>query len=139
MYGSRLQHFTRDGSSVFIPSGMFVQRYGEKRSLILAWIIFLMVKAVNSPNVKLLYDIYHMQRMEGELINTITSLGAVIDHIQLAATPGRHEPGTGEINFDNLFKAIDDAASRGAKLACFAELAFEPFYPQRRAKPSEVP
>ena len=47
------------------------------------------------------------------VINTITSLGAVIDHIQLADTPGRHEPGTGEINFDNLFKAIDASGYSG--------------------------
>ena len=58
-----------------------------------------------------------MQRMEGELINTITRLGQIIDHIQLADTPGRHEPGSGEINFDNLFKAID-ASGYGGWIGC---------------------
>jgi hydroxypyruvate isomerase len=72
-----------------------------------------LIREVDRPNLKFQYDIYHMQRMEGELINTITSLGAVIDHIQLADTPGRHEPGTGEINFDNLFKAIDASGYSG--------------------------
>ena len=72
-----------------------------------------LIKEVDRPNLKFQYDIYHMQRMEGELINTITGLGDVIDHIQLADTPGRHEPGTGEINFDNLFKAIDASGYDG--------------------------
>ncbi len=72
-----------------------------------------LIEAVGSPNIKFQYDIYHMQRMEGELINTITALKEKIGHIQLADNPGRHEPGSGEINFDNLFKAIDDAGYDG--------------------------
>jgi len=66
-----------------------------------------LIEAVGSANVKFQYDIFHMQRMEGELINTMTTLKEVIGHIQLADNPGRHEPGSGEINFDNVFKAID--------------------------------
>lgn len=66
-----------------------------------------LIEEVGSSNLKFQYDIFHMQRMEGELIGTITELQDVIGHIQLADNPGRHEPGTGEINFDNLFKAID--------------------------------
>ncbi|MDX1269313.1 MAG: TIM barrel protein, partial [Oceanisphaera sp.] len=46
-------------------------------------------------------------------INTLTSLMDKIGHIQLADNPGRHEPGTGEINFTNVFKAIDDAGYEG--------------------------
>jgi hydroxypyruvate isomerase len=65
------------------------------------------------PNIKLQYDIYHMQRMEGELINTISQLADRIGHIQLADNPGRHEPGTGEINWKNLFKAIDETGYQG--------------------------
>ncbi|MEJ2058585.1 MAG: hydroxypyruvate isomerase [Desulfofustis sp.] len=71
------------------------------------------IEAVGSSNLKFQYDIYHMQRMEGELINTITALKEVIGHIQLADNPGRHEPGSGEINFDNLFRAIDAAGYEG--------------------------
>ena len=58
-------------------------------------------------DVKLQYDVYHMQRMEGELLNSITRLLPRIGHIQIADTPGRHEPGTGEINFANLFRHLD--------------------------------
>jgi hydroxypyruvate isomerase len=72
-----------------------------------------LIEEVDRPNLKFQYDIYHMQRMEGELINTVTRLMGKIGHIQLADNPGRHEPGTGEINFTNLFEAIDRAGYQG--------------------------
>ena len=53
------------------------------------------------------YDVYHMQRMEGELANTIKANLARIRHLQIADTPGRNEPGTGEINYPFLFRHID--------------------------------
>jgi hydroxypyruvate isomerase len=59
------------------------------------------------PNLFLQYDIYHMQRMEGELSNTIRANLPMIKHMQIADTPGRHEPGTGEINYRHLFALID--------------------------------
>ncbi len=62
---------------------------------------------VGSRNLKLQYDIYHMQRMEGELANTIERLLPRIAHIQLADNPGRNEPGTGEINYPFLLSFID--------------------------------
>ena len=71
------------------------------------------IAEVGAPNLKLQYDIYHMQRMEGELANTIKANIGVIGHMQLADTPGRHEPGTGEINYPFLFKAIDEAGYEG--------------------------
>ena len=63
--------------------------------------------AVNSPNLKLQYDFYHMQRMEGELAATSQRLLPRIGHIQVADTPGRNEPGTGEINYPFIFKHLD--------------------------------
>jgi hydroxypyruvate isomerase len=72
-----------------------------------------LIDEIDHPNVMFQYDIYHMQRMEGELTATITKLIDRIGHIQLADNPGRHEPGTGEINFTNLFKAIDAAGYDG--------------------------
>ena len=65
------------------------------------------IAAVGSSNLWLQYDIYHMQVMEGDLANTIEKNLAKIAHMQLADNPGRHEPGTGEINYDFLFKHID--------------------------------
>lgn len=63
--------------------------------------------AVGADNAFLQYDIYHAQRMEGELANTIKNNLSRIAHIQLADNPGRNEPGTGEINYDYLFGLLD--------------------------------
>jgi len=71
------------------------------------------MEEVGHPNLFLQYDVYHMQVMEGDLINTIRSNISRISHIQIADNPGRNEPGTGEINFPNLFKAIDEAGYKG--------------------------
>ena len=62
---------------------------------------------VGSDNAWLQYDIYHMQRMEGELAATMQKHLARIAHIQLADNPGRNEPGTGEINYAFLFRHLD--------------------------------
>ncbi len=62
---------------------------------------------VGRDNVFLQYDVYHAQRMEGELANTIRDLLPRIAHLQIADTPGRHEPGTGEIDHRFLFQYID--------------------------------
>ncbi len=62
---------------------------------------------VGSDNLWLQYDIYHMQIMEGHLAKTIEANLARIGHMQLADNPGRHEPGTGEINYPFLFGWID--------------------------------
>ncbi len=59
------------------------------------------------PNLAFQYDIYHMQIMEGDLAPTIEANLARIGHMQLADTPGRHEPGTGEINYPFLFGHVD--------------------------------
>ena len=65
------------------------------------------LEVAGSTNLYLLNDIYHMQRMEGELANTIQKNLPRIVHLQLADNPGRHEPGTGEINYRFLFGFLD--------------------------------
>lgn len=67
------------------------------------------IKEVGHRNLWLQYDVYHMQMMEGNLTKTILDNLSTISHVQIADNPGRHEPGTGEINFANLFKAIETA------------------------------
>jgi hydroxypyruvate isomerase len=62
-----------------------------------------LVRAVGSGNLFVQYDVYHMQRMEGELANTIKAHLPQIAHVQIADNPGRNEPGTGEINYRFLF------------------------------------
>jgi hydroxypyruvate isomerase len=65
------------------------------------------ITEVGSDNVFLQYDIYHAQRMEGELANSMQKHLAKIAHIQLADNPGRNEPGTGEINYTYIFAMLD--------------------------------
>lgn len=67
---------------------------------------FEIVKETGSPFVKVLFDIYHVQIMEGYLIERIRKHVAAIGHFHVGDVPGRHEPGTGEINFPNVFRAI---------------------------------
>jgi hydroxypyruvate isomerase len=71
------------------------------------------VTRADRPNVKLQYDVYHAQMTEGNLINTITDDFLYIGHIQIADVPGRHEPGTGEINYPNVFHALERLGYRG--------------------------
>ena len=68
---------------------------------------------VAADNLFIQYDIYHAQRMEGELANTIEKNLSKIGHIQLADNPGRNEPGTGEINYPYLFKFLDRIGYHG--------------------------
>jgi hydroxypyruvate isomerase len=74
---------------------------------------FSLLDAARAKNLKLQYDIYHAQVMEGDLANTIAREFARIGHVQLADNPGRHEPGTGEINFPYLFRRLDELGYSG--------------------------
>ena len=69
--------------------------------------------AVGSDNLFIQYDIYHAQRMEGELASTMQKNLHRIGHMQLADNPGRNEPGTGEINYAFLFRHIDAIGYQG--------------------------
>jgi hydroxypyruvate isomerase len=71
------------------------------------------VDEVGSPAVKLLYDIYHQQITEGNLIDRITAGLSKIGHFHVADVPGRHEPGTGEINYANVFAALAELGYNG--------------------------
>lgn len=71
------------------------------------------IAATGSDNIFVQYDIYHMQRMEGELANTIRAHLAQIGHLQLADNPGRNEPGSGEINYAFLFPFLDKIGYAG--------------------------
>jgi hydroxypyruvate isomerase len=68
---------------------------------------------VGSDNLFIQYDVYHMQVMEGDLARTIEKHFARIAHVQLADNPGRHEPGTGEINYPFLYEFIDKIGYTG--------------------------
>jgi hydroxypyruvate isomerase len=68
---------------------------------------------VGAGNAFVQYDVYHAQRMEGEIAATLERHLARIGHVQIADNPGRHEPGTGELNWDFLFAHLDRIGYRG--------------------------
>lgn len=70
-------------------------------------------KAVNSPSCKILFDIYHQQISEGNLIPNIDRAWDEIAYLQIGDNPGRNEPGTGEINYRNVFKHIHKKGFQG--------------------------
>jgi len=65
------------------------------------------LKEINEPNVKLLFDAYHVQVMEGDLIKRLEKHRDFIGHVQIAAVPSRAEPDEGEVNFSAIFAALD--------------------------------
>lgn len=72
-----------------------------------------MIKAVGSPNCKILFDIYHQQISEGNVIRNIRENIDLIGHFHIADNPGRNQPGTGELNYANIFRAIAEAGYDG--------------------------
>lgn len=71
------------------------------------------IREINHPNVRLLYDIYHMQIMEGNVISTIEENIDIIGHFHAAGVPGRHELYLGELNYPNIIKRIDELGYEG--------------------------
>ncbi|HEY3424038.1 MAG TPA: hydroxypyruvate isomerase [Negativicutes bacterium] len=72
-----------------------------------------LINEVDLANVFVQYDVYHAQREEGELVSTIRKYLSHIGHIQVADNPGRHQPGTGEINYPFIFKEIGALGYQG--------------------------
>lgn len=84
--------------------GFYLQRTAQALSVL---------DEVGAPNAFVQYDIYHAQRTEGELAATLAQHLARIGHIQIADNPGRHEPGSGEINYRFLFQHLDRIGYQG--------------------------
>jgi hydroxypyruvate isomerase len=70
-------------------------------------------KAINNPSCKILFDMYHMQKNEGNMINNIDKCWNEIGYFQIGDNPGRNEPGTGEVNYHNIFKHIHSKGYKG--------------------------
>lgn len=85
-------------------AGMFLHRIPQA---------YAMAKAVGSPSVKILFDVYHVQIQEGNLMPTLDYAWDEIGYIQIGDTPGRKEPGSGEINYKNLLQHIHNKGYRG--------------------------
>jgi hydroxypyruvate isomerase len=107
----------RRGSEILEPHGltMVLEPLSDTPDLFLrnADQTHMICKAVGSPSCKILYDIYHMQRNEGNLISTMEKTWDEIAYIQIGDNPGRKEPGTGEIHFGNVFKFIHEKGFKG--------------------------
>jgi hydroxypyruvate isomerase len=107
----------RRGAEIFEPHGliMVLEPLSDNPDLFMrtAPQTYELCKALKSPSCKILYDIYHMQRNEGNLINTIDWCWDEIAYYQIGDNPGRKEPGTGEVNYKNIFKHVHDKGYRG--------------------------
>ncbi len=72
-----------------------------------------LIAAVDRPNFKVQYDCYHAQRAEGNIIATLRARIASIGHLQIADSPARNEPGTGELAYDRILRAVDELRFAG--------------------------
>ena len=72
-----------------------------------------MARLIGSPKLKVLYDVYHMQLNEGSICDNIRNYADQFGHVHVADAPGRHEPGTGEINYANVFSCLEQSGYQG--------------------------
>ena len=107
----------RRGAEILEPHGltMVLEPLSDSPDLYLqtSQQTYMICKGVNSPACKILYDIYHMQKMEGNLIANIDLTWEEIAYFQIGDNPGRKEPTTGEINYLNVFKHIYNRGYKG--------------------------
>ena len=107
----------RGGAEIFEPQGlvMVLEPLSDTPDLFLreSAQTYMICKAVNSPSCKILFDIYHMQRNEGHLIPHIDWTWEEIAYFQIGDNPGRKEPTTGEINYQNVLAHIYNKGYRG--------------------------
>ncbi len=100
----------RKGAEIFEPHGliMVLEPLSDSPNLFLQYAhqTYEICRAVNSPSCKILYDAYHLQKNEGNLIKNIDYCWSEIAYIQVGDNPGRKEPTTGEINYKNVFKHL---------------------------------
>jgi len=107
----------RKAAAIFEPHGlvMVLEALSDNPDLFLRHSdqTSMICKAVNSPSCKFLFDMYHMQRNEGNIINNLNKSWDEIGYIQIGDNPGRNEPGTGEMNYKNIFKHIHSKGYKG--------------------------
>jgi len=107
----------RKASDILAPHGlvMVLEALSDNPDLFLRHTdqTFMICKAVNSPACKFLFDMYHMQRNEGNIIKNLDNTWDEIGYLQIGDNPGRNEPGTGEMNYKNIFKHIYNKGYNG--------------------------
>jgi hydroxypyruvate isomerase len=107
----------RKGAEILEPHGlvMVLEALSDNPDLFLRYThqSYMICKAVNSPACKFLFDMYHMQRNEGNIIANIEKVWDETGYFQIGDNPGRKEPGTGEMNYKNIFKHIYNRGFKG--------------------------
>jgi hydroxypyruvate isomerase len=107
----------RMASEILQPNGlvMVLEPLSDNPDLFLRYSdqTYMICKAVNSPSCKILFDMYHMQRNEGNIISNMNKAWDEIAYMQIGDNPGRKEPTTGEMNYKNIFKHIYDKGFKG--------------------------
>lgn len=107
----------RRGAEILEPHGlvMVLEPLSDNPDLFLRTSdqTYAICRAVNSPSCKILFDMYHMQRNEGNIIQYMNLVWSEIAYFQIGDNPGRKEPTTGEMNYKNIFKHIYDKGYRG--------------------------
>ncbi len=107
----------RKGAAILEPHGlvMVLEALSDNPDLFLRGThqSYMICKAVNSPACKFLFDMYHMQRNEGNIIANIDKVWDETPYFQIGDNPGRKEPGTGEMNYKNIFKHIYNKGYKG--------------------------
>lgn len=107
----------RKGAEILEPHGlvMVLEALSDNPDLFLRGThqSFMICKAINSPACKFLFDMYHMQRNEGNIMANIDKVWEETGYFQIGDNPGRKEPGTGEMNYKNIFKHIHDKGYKG--------------------------
>lgn len=107
----------RKGAEILEPHGlvMVLESLSDNPDLFLRGTnqAYMICKAVNSPACKFLFDMYHMQRNEGNIIANIDKVWEETPYFQIGDNPGRKEPGTGEMNYRNIFKHIYNKGYKG--------------------------
>jgi hydroxypyruvate isomerase len=107
----------RKGAAIFEPHGliMVLEPLSDTPDLFLRYSdqTYMICKAVNSPSCKLLFDMYHMQRNEGNIIKNMDACWDEIAYLQIGDNPGRNEPTTGEMNYKNIFKHVHGKGFKG--------------------------
>lgn len=107
----------RKGAAILEPHGlvMVLEMLSDNPDLFLRHSdqAYMICKAVGSPACKMLFDMYHMQRNEGNIISNLNKSWDEVGYLQIGDNPGRNEPGTGEMNYRNIFRHIHSKGFKG--------------------------
>jgi hydroxypyruvate isomerase len=107
----------KQAAAIFEPHGlvMVLEPLSDNADLFLRTSdqTYMICRAVGSPSCKVLYDIYHMQRNEGNVTAMMDNCWDEVAYIQIGDNPGRKEPTTGEINYKNIFKHLSEKGYKG--------------------------